>query len=200
MASDRKIHGAGEWQERAYTALYGPLLARLLRGRELHPGLERTPYRAVQALLEMTAGYDVDVASLFTVFEGDGYDEMIVVRGIPFVSLCEHHVLPFSGHAHVVYIPNGSIVGLSKMARVVEAYARRLQVQERMTLQIADAIEKHLAPVGVMVVVQAEHSCMACRGVRKPGIEAVTSTVRGAIRDKPAARAEALALIQGGSQ
>lgn len=160
-----------------------------------YEGIEATPGRAARALLEMTSGYDVDVAGLMTDFESDGYDEMVILRGVPFVSLCEHHLLPFEGQAHVAYIPSERIVGLSKIARVVEAYARRLQVQERLTIQIADAIEDHLAPVGVLVIVEAEHSCISCRGVRKPGVSAVTSALRGAIRDKPEARAEALMLI-----
>lgn len=184
--------------QRDLETFFTGVLHTALRGQPIHEGVERTPARAAAALVEMTAGYDVDIPSLFTTFERDGYDEMILVRDIPFVSLCEHHMLPFAGRAHVGYIPGERIVGLSKLARLVDAYARRFQVQERLTVQIADALDQHLAPVGSIVVVQAEHSCMSCRGVRVSGTSAVTSSVRGAIRDKPEARAEAMALLRGG--
>ncbi len=159
-------------------------------------GLLDTPRRVVAALQEMTCGYHDDPAAILAVtFNGDEYDEMIVVRNVDFVSLCEHHVLPFTGTADLAYIPgNGRIVGLSKLARLVECFARRLQVQERMTQQIAAAMEEHLRPQGVGVVVRARHSCMACRGVRKAEAEMVTSTMLGALRDEPAARAEFLSL------
>lgn len=178
--------------------IYADLLHELKIGwRE---GTERTPERAASAMRELTSGYGVEIAGLFTTFEDDGYDEMILQRGIPFVSLCEHHLLPFTGKAHVGYLPqHGRVVGLSKIARLVDAFARRLQIQERMTVEIADALEEHLDPLGVIVVVEAEHSCMACRGVRKTGVVAVTSATRGAMREKPATRAEALALIRGGT-
>lgn len=178
--------------ERAYTvALLGAL-----RGADLHEGVERTPARAAKALMEMTSGYDVDIAELFTTFPGEGYDEMVVERGISFVSLCEHHMLPFEGVAAIAYIPSDRIIGLSKLARLVDAYARRLQVQERLTNQVADAMVDHMSPIGTMVVVEATHSCMSCRGVRKSGVVAVTSSVRGAMKDKPEARAEAMALMR----
>lgn len=176
------------------TAAYKTILRVL--GQDDRDGTTATPARAARAIVEMTSGYHVDVDGLFTTFESDGYDEMIVVRDIPFVSLCEHHMLPFTGTAAIAYVPNGKIVGLSKLARLVEAFARRLQVQERMTVQIADALDDHLHPLGSLVHVQAEHSCMSCRGVRTHGVTAVTSSVRGIIRDKPEARAEALALIR----
>lgn len=178
--------------EDAYSRIVRTLIPR-------HDGVADTPRRAAAAMLEMTSGYRVDIPDLFTVFDGEGYDEMIVERRIPFTSLCEHHLLPFTGHAAVAYIPNGKIVGLSKLARLVEAYARRLQVQERLTLQVADALVDHVGAIGVMVVIEAEHSCMAVRGIRKPGVLAVTSVVRGAMKDQPAARAEALSLIRGGT-
>lgn len=166
-----------------------------LRGREWYQGIEDTPRRAVKALMEMTSGYDVDIDGLFTTFESDGYDEMVVQRDIPFVRLCEHHMLPFTGKVHIGYIANGRIVGLSKMVRLADAYARRFQVQERLTVQIADSMEAHLDPVGVIVVAEAEHSCMSCRGVRRSGSTAVTSTVRGLLKEDAAARAEAFSLI-----
>lgn len=181
---------------------YEEILQAALRGKEggWHEGVDATPQRAAAALLEMTSGYEVDVAALFTTFEKDGYDEMIIERGIPFVSLCEHHLLPFSGVAHVGYLPDERVIGLSKLARIVDAYARRLQIQERLTVQVADALDEHLRPLGSVVVVEAEHSCMACRGIRKAGITCITSSVRGAMRDKPEARAEALALAKGGTR
>lgn len=162
-------------------------------------GLKETPRRAAKALLELTGGYNVDVEALFKTFEGNGYDEMVVVRDIEFVSLCEHHVLPFTGRAHVAYVPaSGRIIGLSKVARVVDAFAHRLQVQERLTGQIAEAFETYLKPAGVAVVVEATHSCMALRGVKKTNSVMVTSALRGVFLDKdnPAARAEALELLR----
>lgn len=176
---------------------YSVILRAALHGNPEHQGVESTPRRAADALMEMTGGYDVDVDELFTTFERDGYDEMIVERGIPFVSLCEHHLLPFAGHAHVAYVPVDRIVGLSKLARLVDAYARRLQVQERLTVQVADAIDRNLAPLGSAVVVEATHSCMACRGARVPGVICVTSALHGLFREDAAARAEALALMRG---
>lgn len=180
--------------ERAYAVI----LAAALRGEELHAGVIDTPVRAARALMEMTGGYDVDVPALFTTFERDGYDEMIVERGIPFVSLCEHHLLPFAGHAHIAYVPRDRIVGLSKLARLVDAYARRLQVQERLTVQIAGELVRNLKPVGAAVVLEAQHSCMACRGARVPGVVAVTSALEGRLRRDAKARAEALALMRVG--
>ena len=178
----------------AITNAYHTILRQF--GQDNRQGTLDTPQRAAKAIIEMTSGYDVDIGMLFTTFESDGYDEMIVERGIPFVSLCEHHMLPFTGTATIAYVPNGRIVGLSKFARLVDAYARRLQVQERMTVQIADALDDHLHPLGSLVYVEAEHSCMSCRGVRVSGVKAVTSTVRGVIRDKAEARAEVLVLIR----
>lgn len=159
-------------------------------------GLLDTPARFVRALHEMTSGYETDVAALLSTTFTDDYDEMVVVRGVDFHSLCEHHLLGFTGTATVGYIPQPGlgVVGLSKLARLVDAFARRLQVQERMTQQIAQAIDEHLRPVGVGVVLRARHSCMGCRGVRKPGAEMVTSTLLGAMRDEPQTRAEFLSL------
>lgn len=158
-------------------------------------GLHHTPHRAAQAMLELTRGYREDAAELFTTFDADGYDEMVVETGIPFYSLCEHHLLPFHGEAHVGYIPNGRIVGLSKLARLVDIFARRLQVQERLTAEVADALTAGTGAKGTIVVIEAEHLCMTMRGVRKPGARTTTSAVRGALKEKPEARAEALALI-----
>jgi len=159
-------------------------------------GLRDTPRRVVKALGEMTCGYLEDPADILaTVFDVD-FDEMIVVRRIPFVSLCEHHLLTFVGHATVGYVPKDLVVGLSKLARLVDCYARRLQVQERMTRQIADAIDTHLRPAGVAVLIESTHSCMSSRGVAKVA-PMVTSDVRGCFRDQPEARAEFMALARG---
>jgi GTP cyclohydrolase I len=148
-------------------------------------------------MAELTSGYYIDpVEVLGTTFEV-GYDEMVLVKAIPFASLCEHHLLPFHGHASIGYIPRGRVVGLSKLARLVETFARRFQIQERMTAQIADTIESTLKPAGTGVVVRAFHTCMAMRGVRKEA-EMVTSTMYGALREKPEARAEFMALANGG--
>lgn len=159
------------------------------------PGVERTPQRAAAAWRELTRGYQQDPRQLLTLFDAEGYDEMILVRDIPFYSLCEHHLLPFHGLAQVGYIPSTSIVGLSKIARVVDAYARRLQVQERLTDQIADLLWEGLAARGVIVILSAEHLCMTMRGVMKPGALTTTSVVRGILKDDPRARHEALALL-----
>ncbi len=156
---------------------------------------ENTPGRAARALIEMTSGYHVDIAELCTTFYADGYDEMIVVRGISFASLCEHHILPFVGHAHVAYLPNQQVLGLSKIPRIVQAFARRLQIQERMTVQIADALVEHVDPLGVMVKVEAEHSCACHRGVKAAGTVMRTSVTRGAMRDNEATRHEAITLL-----
>lgn len=178
----------------------GDIIVRLLElmGEDpRRPGLKDTPGRVLRSLAEMTAGYKMDPAKILERTFPDNYDQMVVVRGIEFWSLCEHHMLPFHGTATVGYIPSGGkVVGLSKLARLVHCYARRLQVQERLTNEIAEAIQKHLAPVGVGVVVRASHLCMAARGVRTPA-EMVTSCMMGAMREDPEARAELLDLDRG---
>lgn len=161
-------------------------------------GTVETPGRAALAWLELTAGYNVDVGSLLKTFDAEGYDEMIAVAGIPFSSLCEHHLLPFTGEAHVVYLPTEKIVGLSKIPRLVRAFAARLQNQERLAMNIADALEEHLAPLGVLVMCEGEHGCMMHRGVRSAGTMR-TSVTRGYMRDRPESRAEAFALIDSRS-
>ena len=146
---------------------------------------------------ELFAGVDDDPERYLTVTFAADHDEMVMVRDIPFASLCEHHLIPFMGKVHVGYIPgeDGRVTGLSKLARLVDAYARRLQVQERMTTQIADTMEKVLVPRGVLVVVEAEHLCMSMRGVKKPGSLTITSAVRGLFKSNAATRAEAMSLI-----
>ncbi|MGH8988756.1 MAG: GTP cyclohydrolase I FolE [Acidimicrobiales bacterium] len=161
-------------------------------------GLLETPRRVAAMFEELSSGMDEDPAHHLTVTFAVEHDEMVMVRDIPFASFCEHHLVPFIGRAHVAYIPgdDGRITGLSKLARLVDGYARRLQVQERMTTQIAEAIEKSLAPRGVLVVVEAEHLCMSMRGVKKPGTLTVTSSVRGLFRRQAATRAEAMQFLR----
>ncbi|MEX2625089.1 MAG: GTP cyclohydrolase I FolE [Acidimicrobiia bacterium] len=162
-------------------------------------GLRDTPERVARFYAEAFEGLHRDPADDLDAFFGEEhYHEMVMVREIPFDSLCEHHFLPFHGKAHVAYIPDGKVTGLSKLARVVEGFAHRPQMQERLTAQVADALMKRLAPMGVIVVVEAEHLCMAMRGIRKPGAITVTSAVRGIMETNPATRAEAMALINGG--
>ena len=157
-------------------------------------GLKDTPSRVARMYREIFAGIGVDASQLVTVVEGADHDEMIMVRDIPLFSVCEHHLLPFSGKAHVAYIPNKSqqITGLSKIARVVDLLSKRPQVQERLTTQIAEALDEALSPRGVFVVLEAEHFCMTMRGIKKPGAVTVTSAVRGLFRTDARTRQEAM--------
>jgi GTP cyclohydrolase I len=160
------------------------------------PNLRDTPERVARMFQEVLSGAFQEPAKLVKVLGGERYDEMVIVKNVPFYSLCEHHLLPFHGRTHVAYLPESSrITGISKLARVVDAHARRLQVQERMTAAIADDIVRALRPKGVMVVVEAEHLCMTMRGVQKPGSITVTSVVRGLFRENAATRSEAMGLI-----
>lgn len=160
------------------------------------PGLADTPRRVAKAYNHWFGGYMINPADLLTVFKdgAEGVDEMVVVQNIPFYSHCEHHMAPFFGRAHVGYIPNGKIVGLSKLSRLVDCYARRLQVQERLTKQVADCLVDNLDPLGVGVVLNARHMCMESRGVCQQGHSTVTSALRGAMKTDASARAEFLAL------
>jgi GTP cyclohydrolase I len=160
-------------------------------------GLLETPARVARSYAEMLAGLRDDPrVHLRTVFR-ERYDEVVLLRDIEFHSLCEHHLLPFTGKAHVAYLPDGKVVGLSKLARVVEGYARRPQVQERLTTQIADALMDELNPIGAACVLEATHTCMTVRGARKPGSIMVTSALRGIFKDNASSRAEVLSLIHG---
>ncbi len=160
-------------------------------------GLIKTPNRVARAYAEMLAGTRTDPrAHLKTVFR-ERYDEVVLLRDIKFHSLCEHHLLPFTGNAHVGYLPDGKVVGLSKLARLVEGFARRPQVQERLTTQIADALMEELQPIGAVCVIEATHTCMTIRGANKPGSTMVTSALRGIFKENPSSRAEVLALIHG---
>lgn len=160
-------------------------------------GLLDTPKRVVKAYEEWFGGYDTDPAEYLrrTFEEVEGYDEMVVLRDIPYESHCEHHLAPIIGRAHIGYLPNGRVVGISKLARVLESYAKRLQVQEKMTAQIAHVIQDVLAPLGVGVVIEGEHECMTTRGVHKRGVSMVTSTLLGTFRDDPRTRDEFLQIV-----
>jgi GTP cyclohydrolase I len=162
------------------------------------PGLIETPARVARAFEEYFAGYAQDPELLLqkTFEEIAGYDEMVVLRGIDFESHCEHHLAPIIGRAWVAYVPRGRVVGISKLARVVETYAKRLQIQEKMTAQIADTIERVLKPAGVGVIIKATHHCMTTRGVHKPGTDLVTSRMLGCFRDNPATRQEFLSIAE----
>jgi GTP cyclohydrolase I len=162
-------------------------------------GLTETPARVVRSYRELFAGYEVDPREYLerTFEEVGGYDELVVLRDIRFVSFCEHHMLPVIGRAHVGYLPTDRVVGISKLARVVRGFARRLQIQEKMTADIASAIEEVLKPKGVGVVIEAEHSCMTLRGVNSPGSSLTTSSLRGIVRDDPRTREEFLRLARG---
>ena len=162
------------------------------------PGLKRTPRRVAEMYAELTAGMREDPHEHVTPLPGDKHDEMVIVKDIHIASLCEHHLAPFVGRCHIAYIPKGGrILGLSKLARLAETFARRLQVQERLASEIADTLQDGLQPLGVMVVIEAEHTCVTLRGIRKPGALAITSAIRGAFRKDSRTRAEAMALIRG---
>jgi GTP cyclohydrolase I len=159
-------------------------------------GLKKTPERVARMYAELLAGMQEDpkehLGSIFT----ENYDEIVLLRDIPFYSICEHHLMPFIGSAHVAYLPSGAILGISKLARIVDCFARRLQAQERLTYQIADFIMNKLKPQGVAVVLEASHSCMTIRGIKKPGSVMVTSALRGIFKRDPRSRSEVMSLIQ----
>ncbi len=163
------------------------------------PGIAETPARVAREFDEIFAGMLVDPADVLSVTFDEAHDEIVMMRDIPFHSMCEHHLVPFVGRAHVAYLPHasGKVTGLSKLARLVDVCAKRPGLQERMTTMIADALERAIEPRGVMVVVEARHMCMEMRGIRKPGVETVTSTVRGIFRKDAATRAEAFTLLRG---
>jgi len=161
----------------------------------LREGVQDTPNRVAKAWAEWTSGYSIDIAELLKVFEdgAEGYDEMVVVKDIPIYSKCEHHLADIFGTATIAYIPDGKVVGLSKLSRLADAFAKRLQVQERLTVQIADALMEHLQPKGCGVIVRARHMCMESRGICQQGHHTVTSALRGVFKDQPETRAEFLA-------
>ena len=159
-------------------------------------GLLETPRRVAAAYAEMLGGRQIDAEALLRVGFDEGHDEMVILRNIPFFSVCEHHLIPFRGTAHVAYVPRGRVVGISKLARLVDAVARRPQLQERLTAQIADIMMEALEPDGVAVAVEAEHLCMTMRGIKKPGSQMVTSAMRGTFQSQNDTRAEFLALVR----
>lgn len=177
----------------------GQLLARMGEDPD-RPGLRQTPRRVAESLAYLTSGYRADLDQILgsAIFE-EKYDELVLVRDIKFYSLCEHHLLPFFGVAHVGYLPAGRIVGLSKLPRLVDAFARRLQVQERMTNQIAATLQRYLEPKGAGVVLEADHLCTMMRGVEKPGSRTITSSMTGIFRRDVRTRGEFMGLIRGGS-
>ena len=159
-------------------------------------GLLETPARVARFYAEVFGGIHVDPGDVIDAFFGDEhYQEIVMVKEIPFYSMCEHHFVPFHGQAHVAYMPRGRVTGLSKLARLVDGYARRPQMQERLTAQVANCLDDRLNPLGVLVVIEAEHLCMSMRGVKKPGSKTVTSAVRGVMETNPATRAEAMSLL-----
>ena len=161
-------------------------------------GLVRTPERVAEFYAELTAGMWEEAREHITPLPGDSHDEMVIVKDISIASVCEHHLAPFVGKCHIAYIPkNGRIIGLSKLARIAEVFSHRLQVQERLTQEIARTLFEELEPLGVMVVIEAEHTCMTLRGVKKPGALTITSAVLGGFRSDPRTRSEAMALIRG---
>jgi GTP cyclohydrolase I len=162
------------------------------------PGLQQTPQRVAEMYVELTAGMHEDPHEHVVPLPGDTHDEMVIVKDISIASLCEHHLAPFVGTCHIAYIPkDGRILGISKLARLAETFSRRLQLQERLTTDIANTLFDSLAPIGVMVVIEAEHTCMTLRGVRKASAKTITSAVLGGFRSDPRTRSEAMALITG---
>ena len=166
----------------------------------LREGLQDTPKRVVRAFDEFFSGYLADPVELLerTFEEIDGYDEMVLLRDIPFASHCEHHMVPFIGKAHIAYLPHRRVVGISKLARVLEVYAKRLQIQEKLTAQVANTIQRVLEPRGVAVAIESQHQCMTMRGVNKPGVAMSTTTMLGAFRDDARTRQEFLTMIRAG--
>jgi GTP cyclohydrolase I len=161
------------------------------------PGVERTPVRIAEMYSEIFSGLGQDPRKIMSPIKGEEYDEMVLVKDLPFYSICEHHLLPFFGEAHIAYLPReGEIIGISKLALTLDALAKRPQLQERLTKELVDIIMDGLKPIGAMVVIQAEHLCMSMRGVKKPHARVITSAVRGAFRSNPKTRSEMLELIQ----
>lgn len=160
--------------------------------------IKKTPERVADMYEEIFSGLSKDPAKELEILLSEKHDEVVLLKGIPLYSMCEHHLLPFIGKAHIAYVPkNNRVTGLSKLARVVEAFSKKLQVQERLTTDIAEVVMKKLRPMGVMVIIEAEHLCMSMRGVKKSGVLTVTSAVRGIFKENPKTRAEAMALIKG---
>jgi GTP cyclohydrolase I len=183
-------------REKAMSAV-STLLEYIESGSEDREGLAKTPQRVIDSFDEIFGGYDENAAEILdSTFNGEGYDGIVLLRDIEFHSTCEHHLQPFKGRAHVAYIPTERIVGISKLARIIEMHARRLQNQERITKDVADDIEEHLEPLGAAVIIEAAHGCMQCRGVKKQNSVMTTSAMRGVFFDKAEARSELMQLIR----
>lgn len=159
-------------------------------------GLEKTPHRVVKSYAELFSGYADSAERHLTTFEDGSCDEMVILKDIEMISFCEHHMLPFTGKAHIAYIPYKRVIGVSKLARILEVYSRRLQIQERISQQVTAALDSHLKPRGSACIIEAKHSCMSCRGVRKQHSVMITSSLTGAFKSDPAAKAELLHFIQ----
>jgi GTP cyclohydrolase IA len=159
-------------------------------------GLKRTPQRVAAMYAELFGGYHDDPARHLRTFFTERYDEIVILRDIPFHSICEHHLMPFVGKAHIAYLPDGRVIGISKLARLVETFSHRLQVQERLTTQVADMLMEYLKPKGVVVIMSAQHTCMTIRGVKKPGSSMITSALRGIFKTNLASRTEILSLLK----
>lgn len=186
-------------KEELLEAHFGEILKLISPEQEM--GINETPGRAARMWLnELTAGYAVDIKDLFRLFEPEGYDGMVIVRDIPVKSTCVHHLVPFVGYAHIGYIPGASILGLSKLARLVDAFGRRLQIQENVTKQVISALEEHLAPKGAIVVLESEHMCMTIRGVQAPGTKTITSDVSGCFKEEPSYKDEFFTLLKNGGK
>ncbi len=171
-------------------------LIRCIGEKDSREGLKDTPSRVVNSWQELFAGYEVDVAELITTFtEVENYDEIVLLRNIDFFSFCEHHMLPFTGYGHIAYLPSEKVIGISKLARILDAYSRRLQIQERIGQQVIEALVKHLQPKGAACILVAQHGCMICRGVKKQNSEMVTSSLSGVFKEHATIRMELLSLI-----
>jgi GTP cyclohydrolase IA len=160
-------------------------------------GLKETPDRVARMYEEICGGMNVDPVEMVKTLDSDSHDEIVLIRNIPFYSMCEHHLLPFIGVAHVAYLPAKDLMGISKLARIVDVHSRRLQIQERLTTDVAESIMQSIKPRGTLAIIEAEHLCMTMRGVKKPGARTVTSVVRGIFRENAATRSEAMSLIMG---
>lgn len=166
-----------------------------IEGSKLRPGTLETPKRVAKAYAELFDGYSVDINKIFKSFDGEGLDQIVALRDIEFTSFCEHHMLPFSGYAHIAYLPDGKVIGASKLARLTNAFAHRLQIQERMTEQIANTLNEKLQPAGVAVIIEAVHLCIKCRGVQSKYSNFITSVMLGQFREDNNLKQEVLALL-----
>lgn len=197
MAKRKKVRIDTRWREAPLARMAVRHILQYIGEEPTREGLEETPDRVVKSFAEIYSGYNVNIGKLLKTFKDGACDEMVLLRDIEFYSVCEHHMQPFHGRAHIAYLPDGKVVGISKLARLLEAFSRRLQIQERLTSQITSALMEHLQPKGAACVLTAQHFCMVCRGVNKQNSSMVTSSLKGEF-EKPEVRAEFLSLIQLG--